>query len=95
MAVPQLTVSPLSQAASFVSEVVGVDVITADGGLTLLLASAVVLAACAVLALLPWTDEQIAATDAEARALARHTADRLAPAPVARHIREPRAAALR
>ena len=44
-----------------------------DSMMTLGLAAALLTAGVAVLALLPWTDEQIAHADAEARQLARQT----------------------
>jgi|GEM_PF-3842212 len=48
--------------------------LTADGLLTFVLAAGLIAAGMAVIALLPWTDQQLEATDTEARQVGRQLA---------------------
>ncbi len=71
----------LSATTELIAEAFALDPVATDALLTFGLAGALVAAAVAVLAVLPWTDQQIEDVDAEVRragaALAREVAPRL------------------
>jgi hypothetical protein len=69
----------LSAATDLIAEAIALDPIAIDALLTFGLAGGLVVAAIAVLAFLPWTDQQIKDVDAEARRLSGAMARKVAP----------------
>ena len=64
---------------ALIADAIARDPIAIDALLTLGLAGGLVVAAVVVLALLPWTDQQMQEVDAEARRLAKAVAAEVAP----------------
>jgi len=69
----------LSAATGLITDAIALDPLAVDALLTFGLAGMLVVAAVVVLAMLPWTDQQIEEVDAEARRLAGGIAAELAP----------------